>query len=311
MAALFPEGPQISSTEDEYSFSHMTAEAIENGESFSAIAIDSNTGKIYVVDSCARVVIFSDTLEFLKTLILENMVEPCGIVIHNDSMYLTDTNLNYVFHFKVTGDSLVFIDEIEGDGLDIELYDEPRHLDVSITGYVYVADCYNDKIKVHDENLHYIRHISHPSMTRPIDVKLTPDKVYVLCDFNTLSIHVFSHFGNILQSLILRESRTEAWTNSSCFSIDSRGNFVITDSLSDIQIFSKEGELIHTLGSHELGLESLGFDPKFIVAQTVNGKLLVVLKDNDQTSKSKAPSFQCCLNYLGISACVKVRFFSL
>ena len=309
MAALFPEGPHISSTEEEYSFSHMTAVALETDSTYDCglcnIAIDSNTGKIYVVEDNLRVTIFSDTLEFLITFTLENMVSPGGVVIHNDSMYMTDTVRHSVLHFKVTGNFLVLINEVGGEGSDIDHYIKPTHLDVSINGYIYVADCYNHRIKVIDENLYYIRQFSHRSMARPIDIKLNPYEVYVLCDSNTLTIHVFSHFGDKIQSLILRECRPGAWVESSrIFSLDSRGNFVITDSLSDIQIFSKEGKLIHTLGSHELGLESSGFGPLFIAAQTVNSKLLVVLHENIRSSETIT---FCLMSYF----CIKVRFFSL
>ena len=309
MAALFPEGPQISSTGEEYSFSHMTAAATEIDSTFHrgfcSIAIDSNTGKIYVVDDHPSVTIFSDTLEFLITFTLENVASPEGVVIYNDSMYMIDIVRHSVLHFKMTGNSLVLINEEGGEGSDIDHYINPTKLDVSLNGYIYVSDCYNHRIKVIDEDLYYMRQISHRSMTRPIDVKLNPFEVYVLCVSNTLTIHVFSHFGDKIQSLILRESHPEAWVEYSRFSLNSRGNFVITDSLSDIQIFSKEGKLIHTLGSHELGLESLGFDAQFITAQTVNAKLLVVSSENIRSSKTI--TFCCCMSYF----CIKVRLFSL
>ena len=213
-------------------------------------------------------------------------------MVHYDNMYMTDTIQGSVFHFKVTESSLVLMDAVGRKGSRIKKFIEPKQLDVSINGHVYVSDYCNNRIKVLDENLHYIRHISHRSMTRPSDVKLNPYEVYVLCESNTLSIHVFSHFGDKIQSLFLKESRTGALFDSSCFSIDKRGNFVITDSLSDIQIFSKEGKLIHTLGSHELGLESSGFDPRFIAAQTFNGKLLVVWRENILSSKTL---FRTCI----------------
>ena len=307
MAALFPE---------EYSFSHMKAAAIRlkaiHNSGICGIAIDSNTGKIYFAANNACVTIFSDTLEFLKSFTLENVVSPGGVVIHNDSLYMTDTIRHSVFHFKVTGNSLDFINEVGGKGSGIGGFIVPRQLDASINGHVYVSDCYNNRIKVLDENLHYIRRISHRYITRPSDFKLTPDKVYVLCNSNTLTIHVFSHFGDKIQSLILKESRTGTRFDSSRFSLDSRSNFVITDSLSDIQIFSKEGKLIHTLGSYELGLKSLKFDPRFIAAQTVNAKLLVFSKYNNQSSTSK-PRTSCEIRAhdFSIITYVQVKLYSL
>ena len=115
MAGLFPEESQVSRIEDECSlYSHMIAVAAEGksaGELWRprAIAIDSNTGKIYVADEISHVNIFSETLEFLKAFTYDNMKSPWGIAIHNDSMYMTDILRHSVFHFKMAIDSLIYI----------------------------------------------------------------------------------------------------------------------------------------------------------------------------------------------------------
>ena len=82
MTVRSPEGSHISSSEHEcrdYLFSYMTAVAAEGksaGELWRprAIAIDSNTSKIYVVEGIPRVTIFSETLEFLNTFTHKSIV---------------------------------------------------------------------------------------------------------------------------------------------------------------------------------------------------------------------------------------------
>ena len=290
MAVRFPEGSQISSTEDEcrdYLFTHMTA-VMTRGKSTEelwkprAIAIDSNTGEIYVAEGNSRVTIFSETLEFLKTFTHKNMKSPWGIVIHNDSLYMTDILRHSVFYFKVTGASpsvrsFPLINEEGGIGSDTNNYNEPRQLAVFITnGYIYVSDYYNHRIKILDEDLHYIRHISHTSMTTPSDVKLTPDAVYVLSDSDAYCIHVFSHAGGKIQSLIPCGYGPGGQVEYPYFfCLDSRGNFVISDCvLCQIRIFSKEGKLIYKLIHDQWRTSS-----KFGVAQTANEKLLTVSQD--------------------------------
>ena len=161
------------------------------------------------------------------------------------TVYMTNIQEHCVFLLKVTGDSLVLIDEVGGEGSGIERYHEPRHLAVSEYGVVYVSDCYNNRIKVLDENLRYIGQISHQSMTRPIDVELNGSTVYVLCVSNTHSIHVFSLSGYKIQSLILSESRPRVQIEFSRFSLDSRGNFVISDFVGNI-LFSR----LRLIGPH-------------------------------------------------------------
>ena len=295
MAARFPVGSQISSIEEEcrdYLFSHMTAVAAKgnsDGELWSprGIAIDSNTGKIYVAEEISRVTIFNETLEFLGTFMHKDMHSPWGIVIHNDSMYMTDTRRHSVLHFKVTGYSLLLINEVGEYGYDIYHFYRPRQLAVSTNGYVYVSDHLNHRIKVLDGDLRYIRHISHHSMTRPNDVKLTPDKVYVLSDFADASahyIHIFTHVGEKIQSLIPREYDPGAQIgNTYFFCIDIRGNFVISvNFFSQILIFSEAGRLIYKLGFHERGLGNFCLHSLFGVTQTANGKLLVVCENGQK-----------------------------
>ena len=166
-------------------------------------------------------------------------------------MCMTDTRRHSVLHFKVTGDSLFLINEVARYGSGIYHFNEPRQLAVSINRHIYVSDRYNNRIKVLEGNLHYIRHISHQSMTRPGDVRLTPDKVYVLCNSDAYFIHVFTHAGEKIESIIPHEySPRVNFTNPYFLCIDNRGNFIIRACVRQIQIFSKEGKLFSTLRFH-------------------------------------------------------------
>ena len=65
---------------------------------------------------------------------------------------------------------------------------------------VFVTDCKNIRIQILDDYLHFQRFITHHTMEYPLDVKLTPDEVYILCE-DSPCILVFSHAGEKIRSL--------------------------------------------------------------------------------------------------------------
>ena len=103
----------------------------------------------------------------------------------------------------------------------------PRQLDISNKGDLFVADFGNNRIQILDDNLQYKRHISHHSMLKPCNIKLTPaDEVYVL-GFDFDSIHVFTHMGKKLQSVILDGIPNSMRYRGFC--VDTFGNIIIID----------------------------------------------------------------------------------
>ena len=69
--------------------------------------------------------------------------------------------------------------------------------------YTYV-DTNNDRIQILDYSLNPIREVTHPSMHRPRDVKLTTEDMYVLSLGDSPCMHVFNHTGHKIHSLITR-----------------------------------------------------------------------------------------------------------
>ena len=250
------------------------------------VAVDSRTNQIYVAegwsswehqDDISRVSIFSETGEFLNTFSHEDMRNPWGIAVHNDNVYVTDTLKDFVFHFKVESD-IYLVAGLGGLGSGLGQFDKSRQLAVSTNGDVFVTDYNNNRIQILNSDLYYLRHISHLSMLRPRDIKLTPVEVFVLCQ-SSPCVSVFSYSGDLLRSLITRGIGMQV-RDPLFFSLDSDCNLLLSDtSSSQIEIFSKEATLLHTLGrqGHEVGMLHYPHG----VALTNKQTLVVVSRNKD------------------------------
>ena len=188
----------------DYSFDRLITVGVETfGESWSpkGMAIHPNSNQIYnAQDFLESVSIFSDSGDFVNVITHEGW-NPWGVAIHDDNLYVTDTFGHSVFHFTIAVD-VCLISKLGSRGFGLSQFDEPKQLTVSINGDVFVSDYLNHRIQILDSSLQFKRQISHYSLIQPCEVKLTKYDVYVLSDATPLCIHVFSHAGDKMRSLI-------------------------------------------------------------------------------------------------------------
>ena len=280
MAARFPDIPQTvdpAETHFDYSFDHLIASDYGLGRLHHphAIAIDSNSNRIYIAEASphkiARVSIFSETAEFLITFLQPCMWKPYGIAIHRDNVYVTDIHEHSVFHFRV---EFHLVSRVGCRGSDIGQFIEPRQLAVATNGDVFVSDRDNNRVQILDSELHYQRHISHHSMELPIDVKLTPDEVYILCQ-SSPCVKVFSYTGDLIRSLVTRGDIGMQVNSPMFFCLDADRNLLLSDwGDHQIKIFSKEGTFLHTVGGRGSSETGKFFQPRGI-ALTPSLKLVI------------------------------------
>ena len=194
-----------------------------------AVAIDENSNHIYVTERYpARMSIFTESGEFLNVFTHEHMKDPCGIAILRNNVYVSDTGVNGVFHFKIEADmrlDAALVGRGSGDGK----FDSPQQLTVSANGNVFVADYGNHRVQILDESLHFQRSIKHDSMRNPRDVKLTNDEVFVLTESSPCVI-VFSHAGEKILSFITWGQGMQV-TRAYFFCLDALKNLIISDEL--------------------------------------------------------------------------------
>ena len=242
------------------------------------VAIHEETHQIFVANMFNdRVEVFSETGEFLHQLGVGQLPRPYSIATHGDSVYVSCRRDLTVSKFSLT--ELCRVRRIGGRGSDSRQFNSPSHLTTDPIGRVFIADCGNHRICIHDPDLNHLRNITHPSMSRPFDVKVSRDRLYVLCLRNNPCLHVLTLEGDKLHSLISRGEGMHV-LNPYFFCLDPLNNFVLSDRSShSIRVFSPEGNLLHTIGreGHQQGM----FSELTGVAVTPNGRLVCVSRNEN------------------------------
>ena len=241
------------------------------------LAIHEETHQIFIANSeNNRVDIFSETGDFFHQLGVGQLSHPWGIATHGDSVYVSCTNDSTVSKFSLT--ELCLVRRIGGAGSDNGQFNNLRQLTTNPIGRVFIADQYNDRICIHDPDLNHLRNITLPSMSQPFDVKVSRDRLYVLCQNTNPCLHVLTLEGDKLHSLITRGEGMDV-LHPYFFCLDPLNNFVLSDRRSNsIRVFSPEGNLLHTIGREEL--QQAKFYNPYGVAVTPNGRLVCVSWSN-------------------------------
>ena len=237
------------------------------------VAIHEGTHQLFVTNyGNDRVEIFSETGKFISQLGVGELFEPYGIAIHGDSLYVSCMHDNTVSQFSLI--EMRRVRRIGGKGSNNGRFNRPRQLTTDLLGRVFIADRINNRICIHDPDLSHLRNIIHPSMSLPLDVKVSRDCLYVLSSRNNPCILVLTLEGDMLHSLITRGEGMDV-LSPYFFCLDPLNNFVLSDSQSNsIRVFSPEGILLHTIGreGHQPGT----FGRLQGVAITPNGRLVCV-----------------------------------
>ena len=235
------------------------------------VAIHDETHQIFVANHFNdRVEIFSETGEFLYQLGVGQLSRPWGIATHGNSLYVSSTYSNTVSKFSLI--EMCRVRRIGGYGSQ---FISLRQLTTDPIGRVFIADTDNNRICIHDPDLNHLRNITHESMFRPYDLKVSRNRLYVLCPDRNPCMIVLTLEGDKLHSLITSGGGMDV-LRPFFFCLDPLNNFVISDYMSDsIRVFSPEGNLLHTIGreGHQPGMFTK--NPRG-VAVTLNKRLVCV-----------------------------------
>ena len=241
------------------------------------VAIHEETHQIFVANCFnKRIEIFSETGELISQLGVVELSYPFGLAIHGDNLYVCCRD-HTVSQFSLI--EMCHVERIGGKGLDNGQFNWPKQLTTDLIGRVFIADCDNDRICIHDPDLNHLRNISHPSLSRPEDVKVSRDCLCVLCPDNNPCMLVLTLEGVMLHSLITRGRGMDVLFPR-FFCLDPLNNFVLGDLIShSFRVFSPEGNLLHTIGreGHQPGM----FYYPIGVAITPNGRLVCVSENKN------------------------------
>ena len=174
------------------------------------VAVDEKSKLIYVADTrgydydTGNISVFSMTGEYIDRFCEGQVNQPYGIAISEDNdVFVSDIWSHCVYKFKLPKFQL--LTKVGKNVIGVSKFNSPRHLTVTTDRSVLVADRDNNRIVVMDTDLKHQRYIKHPTMTRPTDVKVNNNKVYVLSYQDSPCLHVFSLTGEKIRSLITRD----------------------------------------------------------------------------------------------------------
>ena len=244
----------------------------------SGVAIHEETHQIFVANTFNnRVEIFSEIGEFFHQLGVGQLSKPWGIAIHGDGVYVSCWGDHTVSKFSLS--ELCRVRRIGGYGSNNGQFKHPRQLATDPIGRVFIGDIGNHRICIHDPDLNHLRNITHQSMSQPYDVKVSRDRLYILCPNNNSCLLVLTLEGDKLHSLITcGEGMDVLWPYF--FYLDPLNNFILSDFCShSIRVFSPEGNLLHTIG-REGHRQGMFYFPRGVTI-TPNGRIVCVSENEN------------------------------
>ena len=207
------------------------------------LAIDDKTQNIFVTDFDAdRIQVFDGEGNHLYQI--STPPGPAGITLSDEYIFVT------------TRDKLVKIEKSNNQSIkSVETENRVYGTDTNANTDIYGCELRNQSIVVFDKDLKFLKRIKLrttqvTSSTYTNSIKLYEDKMYVMFDdwFSSLPfpLQIFNLEGELVKCLI-KENEIR---RSEFFSIDRLGNIIVTDcGKHQIKIFSKEGDVLHTITS--------------------------------------------------------------
>ena len=221
-----------------------------NGEFLNprGISIDRITNEVFIADQDnSRIQVLNTEGEYLRSFGTDHLKEPHGICVSQDGVFVTDRARECLLRFSLAGQ---FIKKTGSRGTTPGCFTGISGLCYE-ADLVYVCDFNVQRIQVFNLNLQFVKQFGYGEIRSPIDITIHADTLHILSrDQNT--IYCYNREGTYLKKIELA-GQDQQMTAALFFTVDKRGNYLITDQLiNEIRIFSPDGELKHTLGRGHL-----------------------------------------------------------
>ncbi|KAI6649907.1 PEP-CTERM domain protein [Oopsacas minuta] len=221
-----------------------------NGELHNSkgIAVDRASNELYICDKGnGRIQVLNTEGKYLRSFGTDHLKEPYGICLSKDEVFVTDRAKESLVKFSLSGQ---FLKETGSRG-----HTEGRFTHISGLCHearlIYVCDCDIQRIQIFDSNLNFIKEFGHRELKKPRDITVFSDRIYILSQRSN-SIYCYNR-DCTLQNIIQLTGQEQQMTLALFFTIDKKGNFLITDNTANyIRIFSPEGVMKHILGRGHL-----------------------------------------------------------
>ncbi|KAI6649867.1 PEP-CTERM sorting domain-containing protein [Oopsacas minuta] len=214
------------------------------------MAEDRASNELYICDcSNSRIQVLNTEGKYLRSFGTDHLKEPFGICLSKEEVFVTDQAEESLVKFSLAGQ---FLKETGSRGNT-----EGRFTGISglchEAGLIYVCDSNVQRIQIFDSNLNLIKEFGYRELKLPKDITVFSDRIYILSRDNN-SIHCYNR-DCTLQNIIQLTGQDQPMTAANFFTIDKKGNFLITDdTANNIIIFSPQGVMKHILGRGHLYL---------------------------------------------------------
>ena len=207
------------------------------------LAIDEKTQNIFVTDWDAEIIqVFDGEGNHLYQI--STPPRPIGITLSDEYIFVSAEN------------KLVKIEKSNNQSIkSVETEDRVWGIDTNTNTDIYGCEVNNQSIVVFDKDLKFIKRIQLKtpqvnSYTLTRSMKLYEDKMYVMfggfSSSHPFPLQIFNLEGELVKCLI----KGNEISHSYFFSIDRLGNIIVADWRGNqIKIFSKEGDVLHTITS--------------------------------------------------------------
>ncbi|KAI6661347.1 Ring finger protein nhl-1 [Oopsacas minuta] len=204
----------------------------------------------------SRIQVLNTEGNYIRSFGTDHLKEPFGICLSKEEVFVTDRAKESILKFSLAGK---FLKETGSRGNTAGRFKTISGL-CHEAGLIYVCDCSIQRIRIFDSNLNFIKEFGSGELKLPRDITVFSDRIYILSQNNN-SIYCYNR-DYTLQNIIQLTGQQQPMIASLFFTIDKKGNFLITDSTAnDIRIFSPQGVMKHILGRGHLSyLYDIVFD---------------------------------------------------
>ena len=228
------------------------------------IAIDDKTQNIFVTDYAANIIqVFDGEGNHLYQI--STPPSPVGVALSEEYIFVS------------TRDNLVKIEKSNNKSIkSVETANRVWGIDTNTNTDIYGCELSNQSIVVFDKYLKFLRRIELEttqvkSDTYTNSIKLYEDKMYVMFgDYPSpppFHLQIFNLKGELVKCLI-KENEISL---SEFFSIDKLGNIIVADWFGhQIKIFSKEGDVLHSITSAMLPGDQEFYYPRGVAIDKQN-----------------------------------------
>ena len=182
--------------------------------------------------------------EYVRQFGRDHLTEPYAICIsQQDELFVTDRATQCVLKFSLTGE---FLKRAGSRGNKPGQFNGISGLCCE-AGLVYICNVSIQQIQIFDSELSFIKDFGYGELSAPSDIHILSDTIYILSQDNNC-IHCYNRDCTLRKKIELF-GQEQLMTDAYFFTIDKKGNFLITDaSLKQIRIFSSKGVLSNILG---------------------------------------------------------------